>query len=142
MANSPIALRATVMLNQVIGEGKLTGAEQVVVKVVVAQYYDCDYCLAGYTVIGANRGLSATQMLDIRRGKPEDAKHMALVQFTRRMLETGGQVEEGDIARFRASGYTDEHIAEIVTIMGAMTLGYYFNKLNQTELDFPKAPDI
>jgi len=142
MANSPIALQAAVTLDRLIGEGTLTGVEQVVVKLTVAQYYDCAYCLALYTVIGADRGLSAAQMLSVRRGKPDDDKHMALVKFARRMLETHGQVKEGDIARLRARGYTDEHIAEIVTIMGAMTLGSYFNKMNDTELDFPKAPEL
>ena len=142
MANSPIALQAAVTVDRLIGEGKLTGVEQIAVKLVVGQYYGCDYCLAVCTYIGANRGMSAEQMVDIRRGRAEDAKHTALLQFTRRMLETKGFVEDSDIASFRASGYTDEHIAEVVTIIGAVALGSYFNNLNHTELDFPKAPDV
>jgi len=142
MANSPTTLQATVTLDRLIGEGKLTGVEQVAVKLVVAQYYGSAYCLAVCTAIGASRGMSAEQMVGIRRGRAEDAKHAALVQFTRRMLETKGCVEDGDIASFRASGYTDGHIAEVVTIIGTVTLGSYFNNMNRTELDFPKAPDI
>ena len=142
MANSPSLLQATVTIDRLIGEGKLTGVEQVAVKLVVAQHYGCEYCLAVCTAIGANRGMSAEQMVDIRQGRAEDAKHAALLQFTRRMLETKGFVEDGDIADFQASGYTDEHIAEVVTIIGAITLGSYFNNMNHTELDFPKAPDI
>ena len=106
MANSPSLLQATVTLDRLIGEGKLTGVEQVTVKLVVAQYHDCEYCLAVYTVVGANRGMSAEQMLHIRRGKSGDAKHVALLQFTHRMLETQGLVEDDDLAAFRASGGT------------------------------------
>jgi alkylhydroperoxidase family enzyme len=94
------------------------------------------------TAIGASKGMSAEQMVDIRRGKAGDAKHTALLQFTSRMLETRGDVEDNDVARFRAKGYTDEHIAEVVTIIGMITLGAFFNKMNHTKLDFPKAPDI
>jgi uncharacterized peroxidase-related enzyme len=142
MANSPITLQATVTLDRLIGEGTLTGVEQEIVKLVVAQHHDCEYCLAVHTVVGAHKGLSAKQMLDIRRGKTDDTKHQTLLQFTRRMLETNGLVEDSDLASFRANGYTDEQIAEVVTIIGAMTLGCYYNRLNQTELDFPRAPKI
>ena len=98
--------------------------------------------MAVYTVIGAHTGLSAQQMLDVRRGASEDPKQRALAQFTRRMLETHGCVEDGHIAALRAHGYTDEQMAEVVTLIGVMTLGSYFNQLNQTELDFPRAPDL
>ena len=142
MANSPITLQATVTLDRLIGEGTLTGIEQEVVKLVVAQYHDCEYCLAVHTAVGAHRGMSAQQIMDIRRGQTNDAKHQALLQFTRQMLETSGLVADRDLATFRAAGYTDEQIAEVVTIIGAMTLGCYYNRLNQTELDFPRAPDL
>jgi uncharacterized peroxidase-related enzyme len=142
MANSPITLQATVTLDRLIGEGTLTSVEQEVVKLVVAQYHDCEYCLAVHTAVGAHRGMSAQQMLDIRRGKTDHARHQALLQFTRRILETNGLVADSDLATLRAKGYTDEQIAEVVTIIGATTLGCYYNRLNQTELDFPKAPEI
>jgi len=115
---------------------------QVAVKLFIAQHRDCAYCVSLYTVVGANRGMSEAQMLDSRRCKSDDARLGALLQFARRMLETKGDVTDGDIADLRARGYTDEQIAEVVTIIGAMTLGSYFNKMNNTELDFPKAPDL
>jgi AhpD family alkylhydroperoxidase len=142
MANSPITLQASVTLVRLVGEGTLTDIEQTLIKLTVAQYYDCEYCLAVHTVIGAHRGMSAQQMLDVRRGKAEDASHRTLLQFTRRVLETQGVVETNDLASFRAHGSTDEQIAEVITVIGTMTLGCYFNKLNQTELDFPKAPEV
>jgi hypothetical protein len=40
------------------------------------------------------------------------------------------------------SSWSSEQVAEVVTIIGAMTLGCTYNRLNQTELDFPKAPEI
>jgi AhpD family alkylhydroperoxidase len=142
MAHSPILLQATVTLDRLIGEGKLTGVEQVAAKLVASQHYGCEYCLGACTAVGASRGLSAQQMMDIRRGGVEDGKLAALVQFTRRMLETKGFVEDGDIESFRAGGYTDEHMLEVAAIIGAITLGSYFNNMNHTDLDFPKAPDI
>jgi AhpD family alkylhydroperoxidase len=142
MANCPMTLDATVTLDRLIGEGTLTPVEQVAAKLVVSQHFDCEYCLAVCTAVGAHRGMSAEQMLDIRRGRVEDPKLDALVQFTRRMLETKGAVEDRDIDRFRAAGFVDEHMLEVVTIIGAIALGSHFNNLNRTELDLPRAPDL
>jgi AhpD family alkylhydroperoxidase len=142
MANCAITLDASVTLDRLIGAGTLTPAEQVAAKLVVSQHFDCEYCLAACTAVGAHRGLSAEQMLAIRRGRVDDVSLDALVQFTRRMLETKGAVEEDDIDRFRAAGYAHEQMLEVVTIIGAIALGSHFNNLNRTALDFPKAPDL
>lgn len=142
MANSPGLLQAVVSVDGLIGEGSLTPIEQSIAKLVVAQHYGSAYCRAVCTAIGAGRGLAAEEMLAIRRGKAQDPKRAALVQFTRRMIETRGAVEDSDVDRFRATGYTDAQIGEVITIIGALTMGSFFNNMNHTALDFPQAPEI
>jgi AhpD family alkylhydroperoxidase len=142
MANSPTALQAAVTIDRLIGEGSLTRAEQAAVKLVVAQHYGSDYCLAVCTTLGAQRGLSAQQMAEIRQGSVRDPGIGALVQFTLRMLETRGAVDDSDVARLHAGGYTDQQMVEVVAIISAVTLGSYFNRMNHTALDFPRAPDL
>ena len=56
MAISTSLPHATVTLDRLIGEGTLTGVEQVAVKLTVAQYYGCEYCLAVCTASGRGEG--------------------------------------------------------------------------------------
>jgi len=142
MASSPVALQAYVALDQLISEGKLSGVEQEIVRLVVSQFNGCQYCLAAHSLLGKLKGLSDEQIMDIRRGKADDAKYAALVQFTRRVLESKGLVTDEEIAAFRAAGYSDEHMGEVVTIIAQKTLSNFFNHINDTQVDFPPAPEI
>lgn len=142
MANSPTALQATLTGDRLIGQGTLTGVEQIVVKLTVGQHYACDYCLAACTAIGASRGLTHEQMIGIRRGNVSDPKHQALLAFTRRVLATHGRVADAALDAFRAAGYTDRHVVEVLLIIGMLTTAGFFNNLNETELDFPPAPEM
>ena len=142
LANSPVALQACLALDDLISEGKLADVEQEMVRLVISQFLGCEYCLAFHTMVAKTIGLAEEQILDIRRGRSDDPKSAALIVFTHRVLETEGLVDDVDIATFRAAGYTDAHIAEVITIIAMQTLTSYFSNVNDTELDFPKAPDI
>jgi alkylhydroperoxidase family enzyme len=87
-------------------------------------------------------GLSDEQMLDVRRGKPDDPGHAALVRFTRGVMETKGFVGGEEIDAFRSAGYSDAHVGEVIALIAQKTLSNYFNNVNETELDFPKAPEL
>ena len=142
LANAPLALEAYMTLDKLIAQGKLSAAERDVVRLAASQYNDCNYCLAAHTMTGSMNGLTAEQMLAVRHGSPDDDKHAALVDFTNRVLETHGYVSDKDLENFRAAGYADEHVAEIVTILAQKTLSNLFNHIHDTELDFPAAPDL
>ncbi|MBN1249910.1 MAG: carboxymuconolactone decarboxylase family protein [Anaerolineae bacterium] len=142
MANSPAALRAALTGDRLIGQGTLTGVEQIVVKLTVGRHYACEYCLAACTAVGASRGLTPEQMIAIRKGQADDPKYQALLQFTRRVLATQGRVADTELDAFRAAGYTDCHVVEVLLIIGTLTMAGFFNNLNETELDFPPAPAL
>ena len=142
LANAPLALEAYMALDSLIAQGKLTPAERDVVRLAASQFNDCQYCLGAHTMTAGMNGLSNEEILAVRHGSPEDPQLLALVEFTNRVLETRGYVSDGDIAELRAAGYTDEHIAEIVTILAQKTLSNLFNHIHDTELDLPSAPDL
>ncbi len=141
-ANSPVTLKAYLTLDKLISESQLSEIEREIVRLVVSQYNGCDYCLAAHTMVGKMKGLNEDQIIDIRQGKSDDLKYSALISFTLQVLETKGFVDDKDIDAFRNAGYTDENIVEVVTIIAQKTLSNYFNHINNTEIDFPKAPDI
>jgi alkylhydroperoxidase family enzyme len=88
------------------------------------------------------KGLSKEEVLNIRRGEPSEPKYEALARFTHRVLETKGLVSDKEIDAFRAAGYTDEHIAEVTTILAQKTLSNYFNHIHDTVLDVPAPAKI
>lgn len=141
-ANSPITLQAYLSLMKLVDQGTLSEQETEVVRLTVSQVNDCNYCLAAHTMTGKMSGLSEDEILKIRKGEPSDSKHAALAAFTRKILATNGYVGDDDIAAFRAAGYSDEHIGEVVTIISQKTLSNLFNHINDTELDFPAVPEV
>ena len=141
-ASNPAVLKSYLALDELISGGVLTPVEREIVRLTVSQINDCEYCLAAHTAVGKMSGLSEEQMLSARRGKAEDPKHAALVNFTHKVMETKGFVGDGDIEAFRAAGFSDEHIGEVVAIIAQKTLSNLFNHINETEVDFPQAPKI
>ena len=142
MANSPVTLKAYLKLDELISGGIFSPLEQDVVRMVVSQYNQCDYCVAAHTGSLSSKGMSAQEILKVRKNAPTDPKHTALIAFTLRVVESKGFVSDGDLAAFKAAGFTDAHAAEITVIIAQKTLSNYFNHINDTDLDLPPAPPI
>jgi uncharacterized peroxidase-related enzyme len=142
LANAPLALDAYLTLQRLIAEGKLSPVEQDIVRLVASQFNGCEYCLAAHTMTAEMKGLSEEEVVKIRRGDASDPKHAALVRFTHRVLDAKGLVSDQDIMTFREAGYTDEHIAEIPTILAQKTLSNFFNHIHDTPLDLPAPAEI
>ena len=142
MANSPVLLKAYLELEQLMENGTLSPAEQDMVRLVVSQYNDCSYCLAAHTRTGVSKGLSEEEIKAVRRGRPTDDQHQALVTFVRRILESRGAVDTADLQSFRDAGYSDGQVCEVITLIGQKMMSNYFNHVHQTELDFPEAEKI
>ena len=142
LANSPQALEAYLALDQFIGDGSLSPAEQHVVRMVVSVHNECSYCAAAHTLGLKSVGLSDAEILDVRRGKSADAKLQALIVFTQEILSTKGFVSDDDLAAVRAAGYTDANIADITVVITQKTLSNYFNHVHATVLDLPAPPAL
>jgi uncharacterized peroxidase-related enzyme len=142
MANSPAALGAYLAIDEAMEGAALTPAEWRVVYLTVSQCNNCTYCLSANTVLGAQAGLSEEQMKAVRRGEVDDEKLNALARFTRAILDKKGFVSDEELEAFRAVGYTDAHAAEVCAVIGQATFSNYFNHVNDTPLDFPRAPEL
>ena len=142
LANSPVGLKAYTGLDELISEGEFTDTEQAVVRLTVSQFNGCEYCIAAHSIQCQQLGLDREEILDIRRGTVENAKLQELISFTLSILREKGFVSDIELDAFREAGYTEAHIVEILTIIAQKTLSNYFNHINETELDFPAAPEI
>lgn len=142
LANSPQALEAYLTLDKLIGEGSLSPAEQQLVRMVTSVRNECTYCVAAHTMGLKGAGLSDSQILEVRRGRSDDAKLQALIDFTLKVMDTKGFVSDEDLAAVRAAGYTDANIADVMVVITQKTLSNYFNHVHDTVLDLPPAPPL
>jgi uncharacterized peroxidase-related enzyme len=140
-SNSPLALEAILNLDGALRKTSLSAKEIEVVKLVVSQVAQCDYCLAAHTLAGRASGLGAEAMLALRHGQPSgDDRLDALAAFARSVVTTSGTVAPAVLDAIRQAGFSDAQLIEILLAVTAISFTNMFNRLNDTTLDFPRAP--
>jgi alkylhydroperoxidase family enzyme len=65
-----------------------------------------------------------------------DAKRDALVRFVRKLAQSG-IVSDEDFAAIKAADYSDAQLVEISLAFATTVLANVFNRINDTEIDFP-----
>jgi len=139
MANSPAALDAYVQFSGALAGGSLSARNREQIALAVGQVNECNYCLSAHSALGKIAGLTPDQIRDSRQGTAADGKTDALLHFARKLVETRGQVSDGDVNAVRQAGFTDGEIAEAVANVALNIFTNYFNHVAATDIDFPKA---
>lgn len=142
VGNSPATLDVLLGMGAKLKEAGLSGAETEAIKLVVSQVYGCNYCLAAHTMVGRKAGLSEADTIAIRRGTIADPRLSALVQFVHKALQPAGHVSDDDLRAVRAGGFDDGRIPAVLMVLAQTVFTTLFNRVNQTEIDFPPAPGL
>jgi uncharacterized peroxidase-related enzyme len=123
-------------------QANFTPPEQEVVFLTISEGNGCDYCTAAHSMLAVHVSkLSEAHTQALRDGKPlSDAKLEALRKFTHHMWETRGLPTKAEAEAFKAAGYSDMHILEIILALAVKTISNYANHVNHTELDAKFAP--
>jgi len=139
-SNSPVALEAALNLDGALRKSSLSAKEIEVVKLAVSQDAQCDYCLAAHTLMGGKAGLSADAIAGVRHGTASgDARLDALASFAHSVVTTSGDVPADVVAAVKAAGYSDAQIVDTLLAITSITFTNLFNRVNVTEIDFPRA---
>ena len=78
------------------------------------------------------------ELKNIRDGKPTgDAKRDALIRFVRKLAQSSGTVSDEDFAAIKAAGYSDAQLVDISLAFATTVFTNVFNRINDTEIDFP-----
>lgn len=117
--------------------GALTEDEHETIALIVAEVNDCEYCTAAHTKIAEGAGIIEDQALAIRRGESDDPKRQALIDFTRAVLDTNGNVTDEQLDAFRSAGYDDKAVIEALAAITVVYFTNLYNHVNNTEVDFP-----
>lgn len=138
--NSPAALEAALAVDSTLANGSLTTQDIEVIKLAISEQTGCDYCLAAHTVIGRGAGLSKDQILAARHGGEvsSNARLDALALFARTLYQTRGTVPAETVAAIKAAGYNDTQVVEILLTISSGIFTNYFNRVNDTVIEFPR----
>jgi alkylhydroperoxidase family enzyme len=94
--------------------------------------------VAAHSLLGKHAGLKPDELKNIRDGKPSgDSKRDALARFVRKLSETSGTVSAEEFAAIKAAGYSDAQLVEISLAFATTVFTNVFNRINDTEIDFP-----
>ena len=137
-AHGPAALKAVLAADTVVAAGTLTKRDQEVIKLVISAAGGCDYCVAAHNHLARLAGVKAEVLKQIREDQPtDDAKRDALVRFVRKLARSSGTVSDEDFATIKAAGYSDAQLVEISLTFATTVFTNVFNRINDTEIDFP-----
>ncbi len=136
-AQSPIAFNAWATL-----VGSMSKALDVKTRdsigLAVSEVNGCNYCLTVHSFTAEHMAkLPAEEIILARKGHATDPKRDAAVQFARRVIETRGQVSDGDLKAVRGAGFTDANVMEILGLVAMYTLTNLFNNVFDPDKDFP-----
>jgi len=138
---APATLGAVLNAEGVLASSSLSKQDLETIKLLVSEQTGCDYCVAAHYMLGKMVGLSADALRAIRAGQPTgDAKRDALIRFVLNVQNTSGTIDENEFAAIRAAGYTDTQLAEISLAIALTIFTNTFNRINDTDVDFPAAP--
>jgi uncharacterized peroxidase-related enzyme len=137
-AHGPGALKSILFADATLAAGTLTKRDQEVTKLVISAAGGCDYCVAAHSHLAKLAGVKAEVLRQIREGQPTgDTKRDALVGFVRKIAQSSGTVSDEDFAAIKAAGYSDAQLVEISLAFATTVFTNVFNRINDTEIDFP-----
>jgi uncharacterized peroxidase-related enzyme len=136
LAESPATLKAYLTMSKIFDESSFTPAERQVVILAINEYNECHYCVAAHSVIAQMHGVDPKAVDAIRDGNSiDDARLEALRDFTNKVVDTRGWVEEGDIEAFLQAGFDKAQVLEVILGVGLKTISNYANHIADTPLD-------
>ncbi|MCD0501652.1 carboxymuconolactone decarboxylase family protein [Bordetella petrii] len=135
---APTALAAVLNAEGALASSSLSKQDLETIKLLVSGQTGCHYCVAAHNMLGKMVGLPADALRAIRTGQPTgDAKRDALVRFVLNLQNTSGTISEDEFAAIRGAGYTDTQLAEISLAIALTIFTNTFNRINDTDVDFP-----
>lgn len=130
VAEAPGVLDAIMNLSVAFDNASLNAQEQQVVLLTTSALNGCEYCRTVHTALGRMAEIDIDTLEDIIAFKPlQDKKLNSLRDFTHRVVEDRGWVEEADVQAFLNAGYERAQVFEVVLGVTLKTMTNYCNHL-------------
>jgi uncharacterized peroxidase-related enzyme len=133
---SPAALEAYSTLWGIAEKTSFTPQERNIVYLAVTYENECTYCMAGHTNLSRMAKVDDGAIAAVREGRPiADPKLEALRQFAAKITRQRGFVSEADVAAFKAAGYDNRAVLDVLVLAATKLISNYTNHLPQTPND-------
>ncbi len=138
-ANSPILLEGYLALDAVYSKGTLSPAERQLALLTASVVNECAYCTAAHSTLAKGMlKVFATVVAAVRAGQPvADEKLNALVNLTRKFVQSRGHLAAETIQSFLEAGYRSDQIGEVLIGVALKTTSNYTHHLSPLEIDAP-----
>jgi len=136
LAESPETLEGYDTLFALVGKTTLSAAEQQVVFLSINYENECEYCMAGHSVLAKMANLSADAIVALRENRTlADARLEALHGFASDVVRKRGNVGDTAVDAFLAAGFTKRNVLEVVLAVATKTISNYVNHIARTPND-------
>jgi uncharacterized peroxidase-related enzyme len=136
LAESPAALEAYSTLWSIAEKTSFTPQERNIAYLAIIYENECTYCMAGHTNLSRMAKVDNAAIAALREGRPiAGAKLEALRQFAAKVTRSRGVVSESDVASFKAAGYDNRAILDVLVLAATKLISNYTNHLAQTPND-------
>jgi len=97
---------------------------------------ECRYCMAGHTNLSRMAHVQPEHIAAIREGRTiSDSKLEALRHFAALVTRNRGVVSDAEVAAFKAAGYNNAAILDVLVLASTKLISNYANHLVDTPLD-------
>jgi uncharacterized peroxidase-related enzyme len=136
LAESPAALEAYSTLWTIAEKTSFTPQERNVVYLAIIYENECTYCMAGHTNLSRMAKVDNATIAAVREGRPiADPKLEALRDFAGKITRQRGVVSDADVAAFKAAGYDNRAVLDVLVLAATKLISNYTNHLAQTPND-------
>jgi AhpD family alkylhydroperoxidase len=136
LAESPETLDGYDALFGLVAKTTLTPVEQQVAFLAVNYENECEYCMAGHSVLAGMAKVPAATIEALREGGTiADSRLEALHGFVAKVVRQRGAVGDAAVAEFLAAGFTARNVLEVVLIVATKTISNYTNHIARTPND-------
>jgi uncharacterized peroxidase-related enzyme len=136
LAESPAALEAYATLWNIAEKTAFTPQERNIAYIAIIYENECTYCMAGHTNLSRMAKVEPEAITAVREGRPiADPKLQALRQFAAKVTRNRGVVSEADVSAFKAAGYDNRAMLDVLVLAATKLISNYTNHLAQTPLD-------
>jgi uncharacterized peroxidase-related enzyme len=143
LAEAPAVLKGGMALWDLFNTTSLTPIERQVIYLTANYEHDCRYCMAAHSALAEMVCMLPADINAIRNGeKLAEPKLSALQNFTQRMIETRGWVDDQEVEEFLKAGYTKQQVLEVILGLAIKVIHNYTNHIAKTPLDKEFQPYI
>ncbi len=141
LAVSPQALKGYMALHQLVTETAFTAEEMTVAWQTINVEHGCHYCVPAHTAVAhcMNVDQAISDALRNETSLPTD-KLEALRTFTLQIVRNRGNVSPAEVDTFKAAGFDDRSIADVLLVLAQKTMSNYLNHIANTPIDDAFAP--